>query len=121
MVALARSNLQALAVLLSDDADGTITPVGIEIRRLVSDEVTAADQVVQLIERLSQSHDVAGEHDLASAALREHFQDSVGIRLVALIFAGADGIYGYARPFGRLDALFEAAMALVILSVAEDH
>ena len=72
VVAFARPNLQALTLFLGGDADGSIASIRLEIGGFIGDEVTAADQIVQLIEGLAQSQDIAGKHPLASSALGQH-------------------------------------------------
>src|ERR1017187_3037472 len=72
VVAFASPNLQTLTLFLGGDADGAIVSIRLEIGGLIGDEVTAADQIVQLIEGLAQSQDIAGKHPLSSSALGQH-------------------------------------------------
>ena len=66
MISLATPDLQPFAVFLGDDTDGAIFSVGEEIGRLVGDEVTAANQIVEFIKRLVKREHITGKHGFAA-------------------------------------------------------
>src|SRR5215470_15746994 len=116
-VSAARANVQVLAIH-SQNLDGAIAPILLEVGRLIGNGVLTAELVLNLGESIRHFTNLEREEGVATGRVGnalEHF--------VTLPFAAgnvcADGVDDHLRALRHLNGFFAGYVALVIVAVAE--
>ena len=130
VIAFAGVDRQFVAFFFGLDVDGVVSAVEFERRRLVRNEVPAADDLLKVGEATIQSVSRAGHKGRAAGEFGECFQrvvanQSAGIFVATGLFVSTiPGTHGVDGDFSLLrspDRLFEGGFAGVILAIADDH
>src|SRR5581483_9018387 len=118
VVALARPNLQIL--LVSSDFDAAVATIGVEIGRLVGDDVLAAQLFFDSSEGMSDVLHLERKECPATGGFGQLLEILVASEDQAAI-VGRDRVDEYSRPLRHLDCLSAGYLALVVFPIAEDH